>query len=53
MSKINGAHHEVSKLEGVFDGDLMTTENDVTSCVNVNDICGHPFYMCEVCERKL
>jgi hypothetical protein len=53
MSKINVAHHEVSKLEGVFGGDLMTTENDVTSCVNVNDICGHPFYMCEVCERKL
>jgi len=53
ISKINVAHYKVSILEGVFGGDLMTTENDVTFCANVNDIGGHPFYVCEVCERKL
>jgi hypothetical protein len=53
MSKINMAHHEVSKLEGVFGDDLMTTENDVTFCVNVNDIGGHAVYTCEVYERKV
>jgi hypothetical protein len=53
MSKINVAHHEVSKLEGEFGDDLITTEIDTTFYVNVNDIGGHPFYTCEVCERKL
>jgi hypothetical protein len=35
MSTINMAHHEVSKLEGVFGDDLMTAENDGTFYVNV------------------
>jgi hypothetical protein len=53
MSKINMAHHEVSKLEGVFGDGLMATKIDVTFCVNVIDIGGHPVDTCEVCEREL
>jgi len=30
----------------------MTSENDMTSCVNVNDIGGHPVYTYEVCEKS-
>jgi hypothetical protein len=49
MSKINMAHHEVSKLEKVFGDDLMMPDNDV----NVNDMGGHPVHVCDMCERKL